>query len=82
MSPALRSASANRDCLSRQNVARSAKPGADNRSHLGDTIVAELRAARLPLEPRQFEFWFAYKSGRNARAQCGGQRDQVDATAR
>jgi diguanylate cyclase len=34
--------------------------------YLGDTIAAELRAARLPLEPRQFEFWFAYKSGRNA----------------
>ena len=34
--------------------------------HLGDTIAAELRAARLPLDPRQFEFWFAYKSGRNA----------------
>ena len=25
-----------------------------------------MRAARLPFEPRQFEFWFAYKSGRNA----------------
>ena len=35
-------------------------------TYLGDTIAAELRAARLPLEPRQFEFWFAYKSGRNA----------------
>jgi diguanylate cyclase len=43
-----------------------AKPGADNRSHVGDMIVAELRASGLPLEPRQFEFWFAYKSGRNA----------------
>src|SRR6188474_2263938 len=39
---------------------------ADHRVYLGDTIVAELRAARLPLEPRQFEFMFAYRSGRNA----------------
>jgi diguanylate cyclase len=38
----------------------------DHRVYLGDAIVAELRAARLPLEPRQFEFMFAYKSGRNA----------------
>ena len=38
----------------------------DHRIYLGDAIVAELRAARLPLEPRQFEFMFAYKSGRNA----------------
>lgn len=42
-----------------------ARPGAENRSHAGDMIVAELRAARLPLEPRQFEFWFAYGSGHN-----------------
>jgi diguanylate cyclase (GGDEF)-like protein len=34
--------------------------------YLGDTIVAEMRSARLPFEPRQFEFWFAYKSGNNA----------------
>src|SRR5882757_841039 len=33
--------------------------------HLGDAIVAEMRAAHMPFEPRQFEFWFAYKSGRN-----------------
>jgi diguanylate cyclase len=39
---------------------------ADHRIYLGDAIVAELRAARLPLEPRQFEFMFAYRSGRNA----------------
>src|SRR2546423_750545 len=40
--------------------------GSDHRVYLGDTIVEELRASGLPLEPRQFEFWFAYKSGRNA----------------
>jgi diguanylate cyclase len=40
--------------------------GADHRTYLGDTIVSELRTAQLPLEPRQFEFWFAYKSARNA----------------
>jgi diguanylate cyclase len=40
--------------------------GADRRIYLGDTIVEELRTARLPLEPRHFEFWFAYKSGRNS----------------
>ena len=43
-----------------------AKVGVDNRIHAGDVIAAELRASRLPLEPRQFEFWFACKSGRNA----------------
>ena len=42
------------------------QPSADHRIYLGDAIVEELRAAQLPLEPRQFEFWFAYKSGRNA----------------
>src|SRR5688572_10620941 len=31
----------------------------------GDAIVEELRAARLPLSPQQFEFWFAYKNGFN-----------------
>jgi len=34
--------------------------------YLGDKIVAEMRASRLPFEPSQFEFWFVYKSGRNA----------------
>ncbi len=43
-----------------------ARTGADDRSLLGDTIVEELRASRLPFQPHQFEFWFAYKSGRNA----------------
>jgi diguanylate cyclase len=42
------------------------RPGAEKSVHLGDTIVAEMRAARLPFGPRQFEFSFAYKSGRNA----------------
>src|ERR1700704_172009 len=42
------------------------QPGADHGIYLGDTIAAEMRAARLPFEPRQFEFWFAYKSQRNA----------------
>jgi diguanylate cyclase len=37
----------------------------DHRIYLGDAIVEELRGLRLPLEPRQFEFWFAYRSGRN-----------------
>jgi diguanylate cyclase len=31
----------------------------------GEIIVEELRAARLPLAPHQFEFWFAYKNGFN-----------------
>jgi len=39
--------------------------GADHRTYLGDTIVEELRTSQLPLEPHQFEFWFAYKSARN-----------------
>jgi diguanylate cyclase len=42
------------------------QPSSDHRIYLGDTIVEELRASGLPLEPAQFEFWFAYKSGRNA----------------
>ena len=41
-------------------------PGADHGNYLGDAIAAEMHAARLPSEPRQFEFWFAYKNGRNA----------------
>ena len=49
----------------RPDVART-QQSSDHRVYLGDAIVAELRAARLPLEPRQFEFMFAYKSGRNA----------------
>ncbi len=42
-----------------------ARTGADSRSHVGDAIVAELRNSGLPLEPREFEFWFAYKNGQN-----------------
>src|SRR3979409_1238706 len=42
------------------------RPGGQKRPHLGDTIGAEMLAARLPFGPRQFEFSFAYKSGRNA----------------
>ena len=42
------------------------RTSADHGVYLGDTIAADMRAARLPFEPRQFEFWFAYKSGRNA----------------
>lgn len=49
-----------------QNPMSANEQSADHRVYLGDAIVAELRAARLPLEPRQFEFMFAYKSGRNA----------------
>jgi diguanylate cyclase len=37
----------------------------DSMIHVGDTIVAEMRAARMPFAPRQFEFWFAYRDGRN-----------------
>lgn len=36
----------------------------DRHAELGDAIVAELRASALPASPRDFEFWFAYKSGR------------------
>jgi diguanylate cyclase len=36
----------------------------DRHAELGATIVAELRASALPASPRDFEFWFAYKSGR------------------
>ena len=64
MPPALRSAvpSARRDSkVDRMSPARPEKS-----LHLGDAIVAEMRAARLPFGPRQFEFCFAYKSGRNA----------------
>src|ERR1044072_6846462 len=41
-------------------------PGADHSIYLGDTIAAEMRAARLPFGPRHFEFWSAYKNRRNA----------------
>jgi hypothetical protein len=43
-----------------------ARPGAEKSLNLGDAIVAEMRAARLPFGPRHFEFCFAHKSGRNA----------------
>jgi diguanylate cyclase len=36
----------------------------DGHAELGTAIVAELRASALPATPRDFEFWFAYKSGR------------------
>ena len=44
-----------------------ALPGGDRRTHHGDIVVAELRASGLPPGPRQFEFWSAFKSGRNPR---------------
>jgi diguanylate cyclase len=34
-------------------------------AELGDAILARLRASALPATPRDFEFWFAYESGRN-----------------
>jgi diguanylate cyclase len=37
----------------------------ERRIYLGEAIAEQIRAAELPFEPRQFEFWFAYKSGRN-----------------
>jgi len=37
----------------------------DNQVHVGDAVVAEMRAARMPFAPHQFEFWFAYRHGRN-----------------
>ena len=45
--------------------AAQSKAGPVYRVHFGDLVVADLRAAHLPLEPRHFEFWFAYKTGRN-----------------
>jgi diguanylate cyclase len=42
------------------------KSGTDHRPYLGDAIVEDLRAARLPFEPHQFEFWFALKAGHDA----------------
>jgi diguanylate cyclase len=38
----------------------------ERRIYLGEAIAEQIRASELPFEPRQFEFWFAYKSGRNA----------------
>jgi diguanylate cyclase len=38
----------------------------ERRIYLGDAIAEQIRTSGLPFEPRQFEFWFAYKSGRNA----------------
>jgi diguanylate cyclase len=37
----------------------------DRQAELGDAIVAQLRGSTLPATPRDFEFWFAYRSGRN-----------------
>jgi diguanylate cyclase len=45
----------------------SARPKSfDHHAELGDAILAQLRASALPATPRDFEFWFAYQSGRNA----------------
>ena len=49
-------------------------PGADHGIYPGDAIAAEMHAARLPSEPRQFEFWFAYKNGRNAALNAAAER--------
>jgi len=38
----------------------------ERRIYLGEAIAEHIRASELPFEPRQFEFWFAYRSGRNA----------------
>jgi diguanylate cyclase len=38
----------------------------ERRIYLGEAIAEQIRASELPFEPRQFEFWFAYKSQRNA----------------
>src|SRR5690242_17250317 len=40
-------------------------PNSGRRIYLGEAIVEHIRASELPFEPHQFEFWFAYKSGRN-----------------
>ena len=37
----------------------------ERRIYLSEAIAEQIRASELPFEPRQFEFWFAYKSGRN-----------------
>jgi len=37
----------------------------ERRIYLGEAIAEQIRAAELPFEPHQFEFWFAYKSGSN-----------------
>jgi hypothetical protein len=53
--------------LNRQNgrpLARSS--AADHGVYLATPSPRRCAAARLPFEPHQFEFWFAYKNGRNA----------------
>jgi diguanylate cyclase len=42
------------------------QPRRDPTVYLGESIAEEMRVARLPFGPSQFEFWFTYKSGRNA----------------
>jgi diguanylate cyclase len=58
--------SRNRDNRVRRMSPARRQQSADHRVYLGDAIITEMRASRLPFEPRQFEFWFAYKSERNA----------------
>ena len=41
------------------------KPPAPQRADFGAAVIEELRGAGLTASPRAFEFWFAYKSGRN-----------------
>lgn len=44
----------------------STKPASDRRIYLGETIINDLRQTDLPADPRHFEFWFTYRSGRNS----------------
>ena len=44
----------------------------ERRIYLGEAIAEHIRASELPFEPRQFEFWFAYKSGRAKRKVISG----------
>ncbi len=59
----------------------SIKPGADRRAYLGDEIVEELRASGLPFGPRQFEFWFSHKRGRNAALSAAADSIRAEAGA-
>jgi diguanylate cyclase len=66
MSPRVRPASTIHSASkTRVNALDGASKTRVNALHVGDSIVAQMRAARMAFEPRQFEFWFAYRDGRN-----------------
>lgn len=48
-----------------QEMTSLATSASASKPSIGERIFNQARASSLPLDPRHFEFWFAYKTGRN-----------------